>query len=174
MYNETWCCTLLCTLPSSCRAALAAEEEQHRLCQKACEAAEAAYGQACCRTPGGQAFLQAQQGLQACVSQLLQVASSGLPTSPCEHLQRFRYSSESSAGCACLRRCAESAVYAQAEAERRQAELELKRARSQTAAVQKAIADMDTKASSAKGAYPPRGPFPASQGGPTALLDQAA
>ncbi len=62
------------TLLMSCRAALAAEEEQCCLCQRACEAAEAAYSRACCRIQGGTAYLQAQQRLLAVQSQILQVA----------------------------------------------------------------------------------------------------
>ncbi|CAL5221331.1 g3506 [Coccomyxa viridis] len=77
--------------------------------QRACEAAEAAYSQACCEIPGGTAYLRAQQGLHAV------------------HLQVI-----------------------QAEAQRRQAEQELKRVLSQKAAVEKAMADMDEDSNSAK------------------------
>ena len=162
MHDKTVCCLALCTLPLPCRAALAAQEEQYRLCQRACEAAEAAYGEACCRIYGGEAFLQAQQCLQAWTSQIMQVAFTRVTSlRECSHVFATARSHRQHAhACKAMLRAMHQA---QAQAERRHAELELKRARSQTAAVQKATADMDTKASSAKGVYAPREPFPASQ-----------
>ena len=67
--NSRFCC-------APCRAVLAAEGAQIKASSEASREAEEAYSRACHEMQGGSDFLQAQQALQACKAQLLQVRQS--------------------------------------------------------------------------------------------------